>query len=260
MIIDVHCHAWKKKTYEEYLKKSKGKISKSIILHYFREENFNKLLSFVESKDNLFLVASIDVDKDISKQVKYFESFFKKKKIFGIKLYPGYQYFYPSEKKIFPIAKLCQKYGKPLIFHSGDVWDPENKSLLKYSHPKYIGELAVNFPKCKIVISHFGFPHFLETANILSKNKNVFTDISGTLDDCSKAEMKNLIKQYSQDLKRILTYFPDIKDKIMFGTDYSGEETPLNQVLPYIELVKKSFTKKTQENVFYKTAKKVYLN
>ena len=66
--------------------------------------------------------------------------------------------------------------------------------------------------------------------------------------------------QYLNDLIRVFNYFPDIKQKIMFGTDFGGEQTPLNLVNPYIDLVNKLFAKKERESVFHALAEKIYFN
>ena len=258
MITDVHTHIYNEKTFKDYFTKAKNKVAKVLVMAWFKYK-LEDLIKFTDTKDNLYPVGTVDVDGDIEQQLEFSKKLFDDKKLFGIKLYPGYQYFYPADDKIHPIAEVCQKYNKPLIFHSGDVYDPENSAILKYSHPVHIDELAVKFPKCKIVISHIGFPYHLETANIVSKNKNVFTEISGTLVECdSKKEAKNMLNQYSKDLERVFNYFSDIKSRIMFGTDYGGEDVPLNQIEPYVKLVKKLFNKKEQDSVFYKLAEKVY--
>ncbi|MFC1625416.1 amidohydrolase family protein [Patescibacteria group bacterium] len=259
MIIDTHAHPRDEKRYKEYKEKSKGRIEKILVLSCCFEQDLNELLEFVSQKDDLFMVGSVDMNTNIEKQVKDHEKLFQDKKIFGIKLYPGYQYFYPSDKVVYPIAELCQKYNKPLIFHSGDVWNPEKNALLKYTHPIHVDALAVAFPKCKIIISHLGFPNHLEAANVVSKNDNVYSDVSGTLDACGTTEeADNLIEQYVADLKRIIAYFPDLKNKLMFGSDFSGDDTPLNEIEPYIKTVEAVFDKETQEKVFHQTAEKLF--
>jgi hypothetical protein len=265
MIIDAHTHVQTKKIWLDYQKKSKNKIEKVISFAMCNTKfddwlDVKQLLKFSESEPNIFVVGSIDMDKNISQQIKEHEILFKNKKIIGIKLYSGYQHFYPSDKSVYPIAKLCAKYNKPLIFHSGSTYPTKNNTVyLKYSQPAPIDELATLFPETKIIIAHLGFPFLLETANIVSKNHNVFADISGTIDDHdSRADLKKLTIQYIKDLQRVFSYFPDVKSKLLFGTDYGGENTTLKQVIPYIKVTKKIFNKKERENVFNGLANKLF--
>ena len=273
MIIDIHSHIFNERVYKEYFSKIKDKESRAIALYCwirFNEKGkpvkfaLKDLLDFAEKKDNLSVIAGINMDNDVADQLQSFEKLFQEKKIVGVKLYPGYQYFYPSDEKVYPIAELCEKYNKPLVFHSGDVYGFEDKgAILKYSHPIHIDELAVKYPKCKIIIAHFGFPYLLEAANVVYKNKNVYTDISGTItkdvNDTDK-DVEEVFNQYVKDLKRVFMYFSDVKEKTMFGTDYSGENTTLNQVELYKKLVKTVFSKDEQQNVFYKLAEKLFFD
>lgn len=265
MIVDVHTHIYNKKNWESYKKKSKGQVGKAIVLAWYHKNNYgfpcvSDLVKFTSNETNLFAIGSIDLKANLKPQISLHDKLFKENKIVGIKLYPGYQHFYPTDKKVTQIAKLCERYNKPLVFHSGDFYDQEGTALLKYSHPMYIDELASLCPNTKIVISHFGFPYQMETANIVSKNKNVFTDISGTIDggDKTSKETGGLTKQYISDLKRVFNYYPNVKAKTMFGTDYAGEEYPLNQITPYIEVVKKTMNKNELANSFYQLAQQIY--
>jgi len=260
MAIDNHTHIYNEQIYKDYFKKAKGRVSKAFVMADWKED-WKGLIDFCSGKEDLFLLGTIRIGDSMESQLDNLEKLLEEKKIIGIKLYPGYFHFYPSDQRVFPVAELCQKYGKPLVFHSGDVFDPENKAVLKYSHPLYVGELAVRYPGCKMVISHFGFPYFLAAANVVDKNSNVFTDISGTIDELgSKKANKEIIKQYAADLKRAFAYFPDVKEKTMFGTDYCGEHTPLNKVNEYFEVAKKVFSKKERESVFHELAEKIYLS
>ncbi len=254
MVIDVHTHILDEKTYKEYKTKAEGKITKTLIMPSPEKESIEPGLKFDQKHEELFFIGMIFMDKDIYPQIERHEELFKAKKIYGIKLCPGYEYFYPSDEKVYPIAQLCQKYNKPLIFHSGDTASFIPNAMLKYINPIYIDELAVKFPDLKIVISHFGFPYFHETQMIVSKNKNVYTDISGIIDTGGK----NIINRFAEDLKAVYDYYPGIKKKTMFATDFLGGKTDLNTVKEYFDLVDKVFSNGEKENVFYKTAEHVY--
>ncbi len=266
MVIDMHTHIYNEEMWKTYQKRvGKNKITKTIVIPWFNkdihdEPDTEELLLFTDKHDELYPIGSIDMDGNIKKQLAYHETLFEQKKIFGIKLYTGYQHFYASDKKVYPVAELCQKYNKPLVFHSGDVYGPESGPYLKYAHPIHIDELAMKFRGTKIVISHFGFPYLLETANIIMKNENVFGDISGNIDayTTSAQDLKRMVNQFVLEFRRVFTLYPKVKEKVMFGTDYCGEDTPLNQVQAYIDLVNSLFTPKEREQVFFSLAEKIY--
>ncbi len=270
MITDIHTHIFDEQIYDDYFKKVGHRVDRVIsIYHWLTEDKagnqvayeLDELLALAQSKKNLFVIGAINIEKDIQKQLERLEDLLKNKKIVGIKMYPAYQYFYPSDELVHPVAELCQKYDKPLVFHSGDVFDMEGKAILKYSHPIHVDALAVAYPNCKIIIAHFGFPYNLETANVVSKNKNVYTDISGTIDVIdNKKQMKILRDQYIVDLKRACAYFPDVKKKTMFGTDYSGESTALDQVSGFIDVMNKLFSKEERESVSRALAQKLFFD
>jgi len=258
MIIDAHTHIHNEQILKDYSTKGGRRISRSVVMAWYKD-SLEELLKFVDKHKNLVVVGTIDVFGDLGGQLKNIEELFKRKRAVGLKLYPGYQHFYPSDKEIWPIAELCQEYERPLIFHSGDVYDPEGSALLKYTEPIYIDELAVKFPQCKIIVSHFGFPYFLETAMIMSRNANVYTELSGVIDSSETLrEKKRKLIEYVQDLERVFAYYPNLKSKVMFGTDYGGEDTPLNLVQPYIDLVQRVFIGKERKNVFYRLAEKLF--
>ncbi|MBI5153364.1 MAG: amidohydrolase family protein [Parcubacteria group bacterium] len=264
MIIDTHAHIFNEEVYQTYTKKSAGKINRILTLHFWINLNdiqptkrtLEEVLSFAETKEDLFVIAAINITYSVKEQLEKIKALLENKKIVGIKMYPGYQHFYPSDEIVFPIAELCEQYNKPLIFHSGDVFDRLGTAELKYSHPIHVDSLATHYPQCTIIIAHFGFPYLMETATIVNKNKNVFTEISGTIDTPSQ----DIVDTYTKDLKRVFSYYPAIKQKIMFGTDYGGEHTPLNQIDSYIQLVENVFSTEEQDNVFHKLAEKLFFS
>jgi predicted TIM-barrel fold metal-dependent hydrolase len=259
MPTDIHTHIYDEKVLGAYRKKmgdadGKGKI----IVIGWRKPPLDEVLAFASRNSNVFVAAMADMEKPSRPQLAKFEKLFKEKKIVGVKMYPGYQYFYPSDKAVDQFARLCAKFDKPLIFHSGDFYDPDAKRqpLLKYSQSIHVDELAARHPRMKIIIAHFGFPNHLVTANIVYKNRNVFTDISGTID--GHVGINGLTRQYIADLKRAFNYYPDVMDKVMFGTDYGGEESDLCRVRPYLDVIRKAFPAERHRSVLEELAERLF--
>jgi predicted TIM-barrel fold metal-dependent hydrolase len=209
------------------------------------------------------VVAYFDHEKNSQAQLQQFDALFSEGKIVGIKLYPGYNHFYSSDLFIDPVARLCARHKRPLIIHTGDVLDEEANSPahLKYSHPIYVDELASRNRDTTIVMAHFGFPYFLEAANVMSKNHNVYADLSGTLDDMGKREWNQaMMRAYIADLKRVFAYFPNIMEKALFGSDFGGDHMSLNLFEPYVKTVKAVFPRSLHESVFSGLAKKLFFS
>jgi len=95
-------------------------------------------------------------------------------KLRGLKLHPSRQHFYPSDERLDPIYDICEKYHRPIIFHSGLSWEPN--TLAKFSRPIEFEELAAARPGLKICLAHFGWPWVQETAMLMLKYPNVYAD------------------------------------------------------------------------------------
>jgi predicted TIM-barrel fold metal-dependent hydrolase len=76
----------------------------------------------------------------------------------------------------------------------------------------YLDDVAVDFPKMKILLAHGGRPLWMDTAFFLiRRHPNVYLDVSGI------------------PPKSLLRYFPrleEIASKTLFGTDWPGPGVP----------------------------------
>ena len=138
------------------------------------------------------------------------------KAIWGLKFYPGYEHFYPAHKILRPYLQKVEEYGKPAIFHSGDLFNKVGGSLLKYALPIHIDELAVEMPNLKIVIAHMGYPWIIDAAQVCYKNPNVFADLSGLAYGKFTEHDKENFRHCFREFRRIC---PD-PSKLLFGTDW----------------------------------------
>ena len=165
----------------------------------------------------------------------------------AIKLFPGYEFFYPNQKECTPIYELAQRMKIPVLFHTGDTSSP--KSRVKYAHPLNIDDVAVSFPNVKIVLCHIGNPWIMDSAELIYKNDNVYADLSGFV--VGKANWAH-IKYYEDRLNTIMRgiYYSDTNiDKIMFGTDYPLVNYDFYlKFISKLELTKSEFGKLLFEN------------
>lgn len=268
MIIDVHTHISKLKdskfseSYEkntEFLldEMKENKVDVSLVLAGFsKDEEFNTktktTVELLSVSKNLRTIGSLDIPNYQKDDLDELESFLKNGSIFGVKLYTGYQHFYPADPRCMPVYELCQKYDKPVIFHSGDtlagyIQDPK----VKYSHPLHVDELAADLPNLKIVIAHMGNPWLIDCAELLYKNPNVYADISGlvvgeSLDTPYGKLMRNRIQE-------VIDY-TEGKRKLIYGTDWPL--CPMNAYLKFVDSLKLS--SEDLDYLLYKNAQHVF--
>jgi uncharacterized protein len=132
-----------------------------------------------------------------------------------IKIHPPHQLLYPNDyvrgvKELEIIYRAAEANGIPVMIHTGTSVFPGARN--KYGDPIYVDDVAVDFPKLKILLAHGGRPLWMETAFFLiRRHANVYLDISGI------------------PPKRLLEYFPrlsEIASKTLFGTDWPGPGVP----------------------------------
>ncbi len=176
------------------------------------------------------------------------ESWLKHNEIFGLKFYSGYEHFYPQDNILRPYLEMLVRYNRPAIFHCGTTYNKFPSAKLVYAHPLNIDQLAVEMPDLKIIISHLGCPWIKDTASVVAKNKNVFTDCSGLVDGDIDQDNKQFI------LKMVSEYYDDSEDflKVLFGSDW-----PITDQKEYLSVIRQTIIKE-DKFAFADLAKNVF--
>jgi predicted TIM-barrel fold metal-dependent hydrolase len=94
----------------------------------------------------------------------------------GLKLGPVYQHFDPRDRKFWPLFNKCEQLGLPIMWHQGTTFP--SKARLKWGLPLELEDIAMEFPKLRMIIAHLGHPWEEDTVALIRKCPNVFTDIS----------------------------------------------------------------------------------
>ena len=165
-------------------------------------------------RDRLIPFGSLDFRRcaDPQKEIDYLINSLK---IAAIKVHPSHQLLYPNEylhglRSLEVVYRRCEESGVPVMIHTGTSIFPGARN--KYADPIHTEDVAVDFPKLKIILAHGGRPLWMETCFFLiRRHPNVYIDISGI------------------PPQRLLDYFPrleEIADKVMFGSDWPAPLVP----------------------------------
>jgi hypothetical protein len=175
---------------------------------------------------NLHVIAGISWSTFGPEAEQELRSLLTARAIKGLKLYPGYEPFYPGDPKLTPAYLLAEEFDVPVMIHTGDTYAPTGK--VKYAHPLHVDEVAVDFPRVKFLICHLGNPWFRDCMEVVYKNENVYTDISGLtlghFDDRFEAYMR-------QQLKEMILWGVN-PNRVLYGTDW-----PLVSMESYLDFM-----------------------
>jgi uncharacterized protein len=147
----------------------------------------------------------------------------------AIKLFPGYLPFYPHDRRLDPVYEFAQKRRLPVMIHQGDTL--EKDALLKFARPIEVDEVAVRWPDVRFVICHLGNPWIDETAEVVYKNANVWTDCSGLLAKPSVRYFREMFERARSLLLGVVQTVGDA-DRVLYGSDW-----PLESIETAVELV-----------------------
>ncbi len=229
-----------------------NKVDYSLVLTSYKvtehRPSTSKVVEAIKGRNNLGVVSGISYlhydHRDIIEISEYLENGFIK----ALKFYPGYEPFYPNDPRMRVLYEMAIAYDVPVMFHSGDTYAPTGR--IKYSHPMHIDDLAVDYPKLKIVICHIGNPWIKDCMEVVYKNKNVFADISGLVlgnfTDKFERYMKN-------EIEEMITYAGDPR-YLLYGTDW-----PICNMESYLKFMNQlDLTDVKKDLILWKNAAKLF--
>jgi predicted TIM-barrel fold metal-dependent hydrolase len=141
-----------------------------------------------------------------------------------------------------------------VIFHTGDTWS--YKAKVKFAHPMGIDEVAVDHPDVRFVMAHLGNPWLLDAAEVISKNDNVWGDLSGFNVGDEKGLNELLRMQppppFLSDIQKSL-WAAQRWDRLIYGSDW-----PLTPMPVYRAFVEAVVPREHQQKVFRENAEQLF--
>jgi len=163
-----------------------------------------------------------------------------------IKLHPPHQLFFANahlegNEALAGIYRAAEEAGVPVMIHTGTSIFPSARN--RFADPMPVDDVAVDFPKLRIVLAHSWRPLYGETAFFLARrHANVFLELSGIPPG------------------KILQYLPRLEElagKTLWGTDWPspGIRSPSENVAAFRAL---TLSEDAQRKILYENARKLF--
>lgn len=190
-------------------------VDRAVLINYVAPEvigltsEVNQFVADYVKADPNRLISCGGLDPRQSRNIQADIDQFLRLNIRMIKIHPPHQLFYPNDYQngvegLETIYRAAEENGIPIMFHTGTSIFPGARN--RFGDPIFLDDVAVDFPKLKIIMAHGGRPIWMETAFfLLRRHPNVYFDISGI------------------PPKSLLKYFPRLEEvaiKTLFGTDW----------------------------------------
>ena len=151
------------------------------------------------------------------------------KDLVALKLFPGYQHFYPHDARLDPFYEFAHRRNLLVMVHQGDTMDP--RGLIKYARPVEMDEVAVRYRDVRFVLCHMGNPWVEECAEVVYKNENVYADTSGLLPSPLNRHYPDAFLRTQRRLTNALASIGG-PDRILYGSDW-----PLESLAEAVRLI-----------------------
>jgi uncharacterized protein len=178
-------------------------------------------LALAPSVPGLFAIGIADPTRPDADHLRRVESLLAAKQVRALKGYLGYLHYPPDHPGYRPYYELAERYQLPFVFHTGDTYSPYAK--LRYAQPLLIDDVAVDHPKVKFVLAHFGNPWLTDAAEVVYKNINVWADLSalvvGDAVSFVTEERQEMLEETRQALRGAFRY-AERPNRFLHGSDW----------------------------------------
>jgi len=262
MIIDCHVHLnnYHKEialSLDESLDKLQGAMTEAgvdyalVLTSYLvnpQRPSTAEVVRAIERVDNLGVVAGISYTNYRQRDLRELADFLSAGLVKGLKLYPGYEPFYPHDKRLKVVYDLAEEFSVPVMIHSGDTYSPTGK--LKYAHPLEVDEVAVDYPNVNLVICHLGNPWLVDCMEVVYKNRNVYADFSGLV----LGQFTEAFEDYMEEQITEVILYAGEPGRFLYGSDW-----PICSMKSYVEFARQLKLKdEDRQAIMYENTRRLF--
>lgn len=176
------------------------------------EEAMDNALEWASGNPNLFPFYWID---PVAPGAEKLVDLAVEKGMYGFKVLPGF--FMPGDTRAIPVYQRIAAAGKPILFHSGILWDGRPSS--KYTRPGNYEELLA-VPGLRFALAHVSWPWHDECISVYGKILDCHHIHGDALPEMFIDLTPGTPPIYRKEvLTKLFKVGYDVKDHILFGTD-----------------------------------------
>lgn len=282
--IDIHCHTTNRPLKDAAhpdatlgaiaAHMTDHQIARTVLLAtYFPQKGTGisnyRLYHWIKAKPEFVMFGSLDFEHFFYQGYNELEEMAGEGFIKGIKIYPAYQQIDFEGHPFRRVLTLAGEKNLPVMFHGGvsyTLWkelgtqavlalaqSPYPTTQEPYKTPREFEKVAQAFPSVNLIVSHLCKPFFEEMIEVLKRNHNLFTDMSGLLDSRLDAGYKTTCVEH---VKRFIGECGP--DKMMFGTDFPVQ-THADSVY-FVETAMAAYSAQDRQKVYFDNANRIIFN
>jgi len=166
-------------------------------------------------KNNKNLIPLVSFHPDLDNMEALFEKYINNGAR-GVKLHPMAQGFYPDNKKLYGVYKMCSELKLPVVFHCGRV---ANARRNEFSDISSITPILKKFKDMPTVLTHMVDGNVKDVHMVAESYENVYFDTSIVVTGYSEIRKTNKPSWLEDDMA--LEVFEKVgAHRITFGSDY----------------------------------------
>ncbi|HEU4341851.1 MAG TPA: amidohydrolase family protein [Candidatus Binatia bacterium] len=121
-----------------------------------------------------------------------------------------------NDPRYYPIYAKIEELGIPIMFHTGPSFLGTRS---QYGEPSTLDDVALAFPKMKIIVAHLGMHRFMDAHSLLVRHPNVSADLS----------FWPLHRAY-RGLIPWQLFEETVSEKLLMGSDFPVGQSPIEAV------------------------------
>jgi predicted TIM-barrel fold metal-dependent hydrolase len=175
-------------------------------------ERLDNVFAWCEASPKLFPFYWIDpTEDDALGQVELAV----KREVLGFKCICDH--FYPNDPSAQVVFRAIAQAGKPLLFHSGTLWDGKDSS--RYNRPTEF-EALIDIKGLKFALAHISWPWLDELVALYGKFQSATRQRPGEVAELFVDTTPGTPRIYREEaFRKLFTVGYDVRDNVMMGSD-----------------------------------------